>query len=54
MTKEEALEKMKAVPELMDTEYEHAAADRILCDLLISLGCAKVVEEFEKLEKWYA
>jgi len=37
-----------------DTEDYHIAADKLLCELLIELGYKEVVDEFNKLGKWYA
>jgi len=37
-----------------DIEIAHCNADEILLDLLEKLGCKEVVEEFNKIEKWYA
>ncbi len=37
-----------------DVEAAHAQADDILTNLLKELGCNKVVDLFEKIEKWYA
>ena len=37
-----------------DPESAHEEADKALCDLLKLLGFADVVEEWEKVEKWYA
>lgn len=37
-----------------DTEAQHAYADEILCEALKHLGCEKLVEEWEKVPKWYA
>jgi len=37
-----------------DKEEDHVKADDILCVLLRELGYDKVVDEFNKLEKWYA
>ncbi len=37
----------------MDTESGHVEADDILCELLKKLGYSDVVEEFEKIHKWY-
>lgn len=37
-----------------DTEIAHWLADRILKDLLVSLGYEDVVREYEKVDKWYA
>lgn len=54
MDNQKAIEKLKTVEELGDTERGHEAADAILCELLIELGYQDVVDEFNKLEKWYA
>ncbi|WP_415279292.1 hypothetical protein [Brucella sp. BZ] len=37
-----------------DTENQHLSADGVLCDLLKQLGFEAVVDEFEKVDKWYA
>ena len=37
-----------------DPEIAHVNADKILCELLTSLGFSDVVEEFKKVPKWYA
>ena len=37
-----------------DTEVDHLRADNILCSLLYELGYDKVVEEYDKVSKWYA
>lgn len=37
-----------------DIEASHAHADGILCDLLIKIGLEDVVDEWRKIEKWYA
>ena len=38
----------------VDVEAVHGIADDILCDLLIDLGFQDVVDEYNKVEKWYA
>ena len=53
MTPEEAIEQIKALHHV-DPEEGHIEADSILCQLLQSLGCSEVVDEFDKLRKWYA
>lgn len=35
-------------------ETAHVTADRVLCDLLRELGYGNVVEEYEKIDKWYS
>ena len=37
-----------------DEETAHSLADDLLCILLESLGYEKTVEEYNKIEKWYA
>lgn len=38
----------------VDPEIAHVNADKVLCELLTSLGFSDVVEEFKKVPKWYA
>lgn len=54
MTHDEAITKLRALQTASDPEAEHAEADDILCDLLVSLGYKDVVDEWEKVSKWYA
>ena len=37
-----------------DPERAHVLADNILCARLIQLGELKLVDEFHKVQKWYA
>ena len=53
MTPEEAIDQIKALQN-DDPESAHIEADSILCQLLQSLGFSEVVDEFDKLRKWYA
>ena len=48
------MDRLKAAQDNWDTAYAHADADTVLCDLLEALGYKKVVEEYNKVEKWYA
>ena len=55
------MSKEEAIAQLLECQSANAAAsgeqfaaDRILCQFLISLGYADVVAEYEKVEKWYA
>jgi hypothetical protein len=50
----EILNEMKNLNLLKDVEAGHAKADDLLCDLLIQLGYAEIVEEFNNLELYYA
>ncbi len=54
MTKEEAIEKLKAEQGNNELEGAHIKADEVLCELLKSLGMSDVVEEYEKIEKYFA
>ena len=49
----EWVEKMKACRG-KGVEEGHMYGDHVLCDLLTKLGYGDVVDEFEKLDKWYA
>ena len=51
---QDIISKLKALQSNPDKEAAHSQADKILCDLLNSLGYDDVVKEFENLEKWYA
>lgn len=51
---QDVISKLKALQSNSDIEAAHNQADKILCDLLNSLGYDDVVKEFENLEKWYA
>jgi len=37
-----------------DTELQHVHADEVLCDMLNDLGFKQIVDEFVKVDKWYA
>lgn len=54
MTKEEAIQQLKIIQVNNDTENAHILADDVLCELLISLGFKDVMEEYNKIYKWYA
>ena len=54
MTPEQAIAKLTELQSDGDIESAHAVADRVLCDLLTSLGHASVVETYGKIKKWYA
>jgi len=61
MTHPEAVNKLAAIIERQansrmqgDQEADHVEADGILCELLHSLGYKDVVEQFDKIKKWYA
>lgn len=50
----EAVAKLKKLQESDDFESTHGAADKILCDLLESLGHKDVVDAWRKVGKYYA
>jgi hypothetical protein len=54
MTREQAIEELKEWQACGDLEIAHGRADKVLCELLKALGCQDVVDEWEKVEKWYA
>jgi hypothetical protein len=49
-----AAEAMRALESSDDIEARHADADKLLCDILKSLGYKQVVVVFEYMDKWYA
>ena len=52
--KKKYVELLKTQQESHDREHAHTTADDILCELLLDLGYKDVVEEYEKIDKWYA
>lgn len=50
----QALTDLGQLQEYTDIELAHSEADKVLCNLLVSLGYADVVEEWRKVRKWYA
>jgi hypothetical protein len=54
MTREEAIARLKELQTGGDIDAEHCYADDVLCRLLVSLGYQDVVDEWAKIEKWYA
>lgn len=54
MTREDAIKKLKMEQSNGDTEMAHSNADDVLCELLRSLGYSDVVDEYEKVDKWFA
>lgn len=53
MTTQEAIEELKKAQQ-QDTEDGHVRADEILCQFLTDKGFSDIVEEYEKVDKWYA
>ena len=54
MNKDTAIKELRIIQQSNDVEMAHIDADRILCDLLISLGYEDVVDEYEAINKWFA
>lgn len=54
MTREGAVVILRELGRCNDTEAAHADADKVLCELLTSLGYTDVVAEYEKIEKRFA
>lgn len=50
----EAISQLKDLQESNDIESAHAEADDILCTVLEVLGHSELIEEYKKVEKWYA
>lgn len=45
---------LKNLQNSSDPESAHSAADGILCEILEALGYDEVVNEYNKIDKWYA
>lgn len=46
--------KLKQLQTINDTEYAHIEADDVLTDLLNELGYNDILDEYSKVDKWYA
>jgi hypothetical protein len=49
-----ALQELAEWQACADTEVAHASANSVLCELLTALGFDDVVEQYNKIDKWYA
>lgn len=54
MDARQAIVELKALRDNTDQEEAHIEADHILCELLISLGHIEVVEQYNRIPKWFA
>jgi len=55
INRHEALNRLiKLQGEALGPEVHHVLADDVLCAFLRHLGYGDVVDEYEKVEKWYA
>ena len=50
----EAIERLQRLQKSHDTEGAHIEADDILCELVAVFVSGEVIEEWEKVRKWYA
>jgi len=50
---DKAITKLKILQKGIDDEVMHCEADYILCELLNCLGYSEVVEEYNKVDKFY-
>lgn len=54
ITRDEALQELRDLQVGSDIESEHWKADEVLCRVLKSLGETEIIEEWLKVDKWYA
>lgn len=54
MTEQDAIDMLRQCQSGGDIEADHSNADNVLCQFLIELGYPAVVDEWRKVEKWYA
>ncbi len=54
MNKQEAIDRLKKLQDNWNQEFSHVAADKVLCELLTTLGYEDVVKEYIKINNWYA
>lgn len=54
MTREKAIARLRELQKGHDTEADHINADGVLCRLLTEIGYQDVVDEWAKVDKWYA
>ena len=54
MNRTEAIDQLRKLQASTDTEAAHSAADDIICVMLRQCGFDDVVDEYQKVEKWFA
>ena len=54
INRQEYIEKLRKLNELNNTETEHILADDLLVEILIKLGYQDIVDEYERINKWYS
>lgn len=52
--RKEFLAKLEECQENDDTEAAHIYADKLLCEVLITLGYKDIVEAWDDVSKWYS
>lgn len=52
--KKATIESLKSLQKGNDIELNHVYADEVLCTFLTALGHYDVVDEYNKIKKWYA
>ena len=45
---------LKELQNVNDTEIAHIKADDVLCNLLMDLGYQEIVDNYNKIYKWFA
>lgn len=51
---EAAAKEAERIIQTRDTEMSHVALDNLLCEVLENQGFTKLVQAFNKADKWYA
>lgn len=54
MKRLEAKQQLIALQQVADLESAHVKADEILLRMLSELGFDDIVQEYQKIDKWYA
>lgn len=50
----ELVDEMTLLTDNCDTEYAHGEADDLLCKALTLCGYSELVEQYNKIDKWYS
>lgn len=54
LTPEQFASEVRRIAQSSDEENRHMDADKLLCDVLASLGYGEGVKVYVEMEKWYA
>jgi hypothetical protein len=52
--RDKAIKRLKELQDGYGIEEAHMEADNILCEVLEAMGLFVIVEEYAKIDKWYA